>query len=369
MEGNPTWLCPTQFDRDRMVDMESKLQRARTIMYGSLGVVFLIAIPWIGPLILLPLAGSVVIYAGLKPFIARSERPEYPLAASVIAAQALIGIGIALTGGPLSPAIPILLLPIVTLPARFPTRGVIAGVGVTVVVLLASTIGSDFAAFVDDPTYTLVSLAAIFGLAAFSHTLMSSEIEQRAEATIDPLTGLLNRNALATRFAEIAEQAARSNAWVAIIECDLDNFKRINDRFGHGRGDAVLTDIAYALRRNLRSFELVYRLGGEEFLIVMPGGGSEEGRAAAERIRHEVERTEPGGLRVTASLGVAAAQGSEVKFEEIFRRADSALYAAKHAGRNRVVVSSLACPTSSPSASTASPSTASSPSLIAPAST
>lgn len=338
MQGKPTWLCPTQFDRDRMLDMESRLQGARQIMYGSLGIVFLIAIPWVGPLILLPLAASVVIYAGLKPFIGRSPQPEYPLAATIVTAQVLIGVAITLTGGPLSPAIPILLLPIVTLPARFPTRGVLAGVGVTIAVLLVSTIGSDPGAFADDPTYTLVSLAAIFGLAAFAHTLMSSEIKQRSDATIDPLTGLLNRNALAARFAEVADQAAISDAWVSVIECDLDGFKRINDLYGHDRGDAVLQDIAFALRRNLRSFELVYRLGGEEFLIVLPGGGSTEGSAAAERIRREIERAEPGGLPVTASLGVVAAQGSAVKFDEMFRRADEALYAAKRAGRNRVVV-------------------------------
>jgi diguanylate cyclase (GGDEF)-like protein len=338
MDGNPTWLCPTQFDRDRMLDMESRLQGARTIMYGSLGVVFLIGIPWVGAWILLPLAASVVVYAGLKPFIERSARPEYPLAASVVTAQVLIGVAIALTGGPLSPAIPILLLPVVTLPARFPTRGVVAGVALTIVVLLAATIGTDPAAFADDPTYTLVALAAIFGLAAFAHTLMSSEIEQRADATTDPLTGLLNRNALAVRFAEIADQAAIGGGWVSMIECDLDRFKDINDVYGHDRGDAVLKEVAYALRRNLRSFELVYRLGGEEFLIVMSGCAAAEGRAAAERVRKEILRARPGGMPVTASLGVAAAQGSAVQFDELFRRADGALYEAKRAGRNRVVV-------------------------------
>jgi diguanylate cyclase (GGDEF)-like protein len=338
MEGNPTWLCPTQFDRARMLDMESKLQPARLIMYGSLAIVFLIGVPWVGPWILLPLAASVVFYAGLKPFIAKSARPEYALAATVVVSQALIGVAIALTGGPQSCAIPILLLPVVTLPARFPTRGVLAGVTVTIAILLAATIGSDPAAFADNPTYTLVALAAIFGLAAFAHTLMSSEIQQRADATIDPLTGLLNRKALTARFAEISEQAAISGDWVAIIECDLDSFKRINDLYGHDRGDAVLAEAAHALRRNLRSFELAYRLGGEEFLIVLPGAGIAEGRAAAQRIRTEIERTKPGGLSITASLGVAAARGSAVRFAELFRRADAALYEAKRGGRNQVVV-------------------------------
>lgn len=338
MEGRPTWLCPTQFDRDRLLDMESKLRRARVIMYGSLGVVFVLATPWIGAWIFLPLAASVIVYAILAPFIDRVERPEYVVAATVVNAQVLIGVGIALTGGPLSPAIPILLLPIVTLPARFSTRGVIAGVALTAVVMLSATIGVDPAAFADDPTYTLVALASIAGLAAFSHTLMSSEIQHRADATLDPLTGLLNRKALAVRFAEIAEQAAVSGGWVSVIECDLDWFKQVNDEHGHDRGDAVLKDAAYALRKNLRSFELIYRLGGEEFLIVMPGVGIEEATAAAERVRAGIEQAQPGSLPVTASLGVASARGPRVQFEALFRLADGALYQAKRNGRNQVIV-------------------------------
>ena len=221
--GNGTWLCPTEFDRARLLDMEAKLGPARAIMYGALGLAFLIGIPWTGWWIVPMLAGSVIGYALLRPRIATSTRPEYVIAATVVNAQVLIGVGIALTGGPESPAIPILLLPIVTLPARFPTRGVAAGVGLTVAVLLAATVAVDPASFATNPIYTLVGLAAIPGLAAFAHTLMSSEIEQRANATLDPLTGLLNRKALESRFAEIVDQAALSGAWVTVIECDLDH--------------------------------------------------------------------------------------------------------------------------------------------------
>ena len=307
-------------------------------MYGSLGIVFVIGTHWLGLWILLPLGASVLGYSLVQPFMDRVRRPEYLIAATIVNAQVLTGVAIILTGGSSSPAIPILLLVIITLPARFPARGVIVGVLVSMGVLIISAVVTDPSGFAADPTYTLVGLAAIAGIAAFSYALMSSEIQQRSDATIDPLTGLLNRHALASRFAEIADQAEMSGAWVAIIECDLDYFKRINDRYGHDRGDAVLKDIAYALRRNLRSFELVYRLGGEEFLIVMPGGSANEGRAAAERIRREIERSEPGGVKITASLGVAAAQGSAARFEEIFRPADAALYQAKRCGRNRVVV-------------------------------
>lgn len=337
MNGTGSWLCPTAFDRARLLDMEARLGRARAVMYGSLALAFIVGAHWLGLWILLPLAGSVLGYAMLRPLIATSERPEYVIAATVVNAQILIGIGIAVTGGPLSPAIPILLLPIVTLPARFSARGVIAGVVLTVAVLLGSTVAVDAGAFADDPTYTLVALAALPGLAAFSHALMSSEIEQRQHATLDPLTGLLNRKALESRFAEVAEQAALTDAWVSVIECDLDSFKEVNDAYGHDRGDAVLKDAAYALRKNLRSFELVYRLGGEEFLILLPGLDTEKATELAERARTGIAAANPGGVSITASMGVSGARGASVQFETLFRGADAALYDAKGGGRNRVV--------------------------------
>jgi diguanylate cyclase (GGDEF)-like protein len=337
VEARGTWLCPTAFDRARLLEMEAKLSRPRAIMYGSLAIMFAVATHWLGWWILLLLVGSVLGYSLLRPLIATSERPEYVVGATVVNAQVLIGVGIAVTGGPASPAIPLLLLPIVTLPARFSTRGVVAGVGITVAVLLGSTVAVDPGSFADDPTYTLVGLAAIPGLAAFAHTLMRAEIEQRTHATLDPLTGLLNRKALAGRFAEIAEQATVTGAWVSVIECDLDHFKRVNDTHGHGRGDTVLKDAAYVMRKNLRSFELVYRLGGEEFLVVLPGLPLEEGLALAERLRTGIEDARPAGLPVTASFGVAAARGAEVEFDPLFREADAALYLAKRNGRNQAV--------------------------------
>jgi diguanylate cyclase (GGDEF)-like protein len=337
MAAGGTWLCPTQLHRERLLEMETKISRSRAIMYGSLAVAFLVAIPWIGAWTLIPLALSVVGYALLKPRIATSEKPEYVVAATVVNAQVLIGIGIALSGGPHSPTITMLLLPIVTLPARFSPRGVYAGLAVTVVILLASTIGVDPQSFLDDPTYTILGLACCAGLAAFSETLMRAEMEQRSEAVLDPLTGLLNRKALAGRFDEIAQQARLTGAPISLIAGDLDHFKRVNDEHGHDRGDAVLKDAAYVLRKQLRSFELIYRLGGEEFLIVLPGVGLVEGRAIAERVRAGLAESYPGGLEVTMSLGVASATGGQVDFEPLFRAADGALYEAKRAGRNRVI--------------------------------
>jgi diguanylate cyclase (GGDEF)-like protein len=258
----------------------------------------------------------------------------------------MLGVGVALTGGPDSPALPILLLPIVTLPARFNGRGVVAGVAVTVLVLLAAAIGTDPAGYAADPALVNVCVACCVGLAGFAQVLMRAEAEQRADAILDPLTGLLNRKSLRDRFAEIGQQAALAGGSVALVACDLDRFKAVNDEHGHERGDAVLKDAAYVLRKHLRSFELIYRLGGEEFLVVLPGMEAGDAAALAERLRAAVEWGKPGGLKVTISAGVAAASGSEVDIDELFKQADAALYEAKRTGRNRVVAAERAAASS-----------------------
>ena len=337
MEEQTTWLCPTQLHRERLLEMEGKLGPPRAIMYGSLAVAFLASIPWIGVAPIGLLLVAVLLYKPVTSRLATSARPEYLIAATVVNAQLLLGIGVAITGGPHSPAIPMLLLPLVTLPARFSSRGVYAGLAATIVILLASTVGVDPAAFADDPTFTLTGLAIAIGLTAFTHTLMRVEMEQRSDSVLDPLTGLLNRKALGARFEEIAQQASLGGGSVCLLACDLDHFKQINDVHGHDRGDSVLQEAAYVMRKHMRSFELVYRMGGEEFLIVLPDASLAQGLEIAERVRAAVESSRPCGLPVTVSIGVAAASGDGVVFDSIFQAADAALYEAKRSGRNRVV--------------------------------
>jgi diguanylate cyclase (GGDEF)-like protein len=337
MDERTTWLCPTPLHRARLLEMEGKLGRPRALMYGSLALAFLVAVPWMGwwPLALIGVA--VLAYAPLASRIGTSARPEYLIATTVINAQVLLGVGIAATGGPHSPAIPVLLLPLITLPARFTSRGVYAGLAITVVILLAATVGVDPREFAEDPTFVLAGLAIAVGLTAFAVTLMSVEMEQRSDAVLDPLTGLLNRNTLGARFEEIVQQAALADGSVCLLACDLDHFKQVNDVHGHETGDRVLKETAYVMRKHLRSFELVYRMGGEEFLIVLPGASVEQGSEIAERVRAGVEAAQPCGLDVTVSVGVAAASGDGVVFESLFRAADAMLYAAKRSGRNRIV--------------------------------
>jgi diguanylate cyclase (GGDEF)-like protein len=183
----------------------------------------------------------------------------------------------------------------------------------------------------------IADLALLAGVVSIVWALQAAELHHRDEAILDPLTGLLNRHALVPRFLEISYQARLTGQPVCLVLCDVDAFKQVNDEHGHDRGDAVLRDIAYELRKRLRSFELVYRLGGEEFLIVLPGIGLQAGQEVAERLREAVEQARPTDIPITISLGVSAARGAQVDYDTLFKAADEALYEAKRTGRNRVV--------------------------------
>jgi diguanylate cyclase (GGDEF)-like protein len=166
---------------------------------------------------------------------------------------------------------------------------------------------------------------------------MRSDVDTRREAVIDPLTGMLNRKALQVRVTELQQQSAVTGAPVGVVVADLDHFKAVNDRFGHAEGDAVLKDVAYALRKALRAFDLVYRIGGEEFLVLLPGADLTATADIAEGLRAAVcERPLGNGQNITVSLGISASTNGDWDYEELFRTADEALYRAKAAGRDCV---------------------------------
>ena len=153
---------------------------------------------------------------------------------------------------------------------------------------------------------------------------MQSDVEHRGEAVIDPLTGMLNRKALMNRASELAQQSTVTGEPVGLILGDLDRFKQINDSLGHAAGDAVLTDVAYLLRKRLRAFDLLYRVGGEEFLVLLPGADTRTSARIAEDLRRTVQSETVGdGTNVTISFGVAAsARGARFDYAHVFAAAD-----------------------------------------------
>jgi diguanylate cyclase (GGDEF)-like protein len=156
---------------------------------------------------------------------------------------------------------------------------------------------------------------------------------------IDPLTGLLNRTALRNRTLELAQRSEFTAEPVGVIVADIDHFKRINDRHGHAVGDAVLKDIAYVMRKELRAFDLAYRIGGEEFLVLLPGANIGETEEFAAELHRALGASPRGGQDVTMSIGVSASHYGDVfDYDRIFEQADAALYRAKNGGRNQVCV-------------------------------
>ncbi len=158
-------------------------------------------------------------------------------------------------------------------------------------------------------------------------------------ATTDTLTGCANRRHLLERAAGAIALAHRSGQAISLLIADLDHFKRVNDTYGHAGGDKVLVAAAGAYAAHVRTSDILARIGGEEFAILMPGTDKDGAMILAERLRQAVADTvidiDGKDVRVTTSMGLAAL-GRNESFDALFARADAALYAAKHAGRNRV---------------------------------
>ena len=185
---------------------------------------------------------------------------------------------------------------------------------------------------------------------------LRANIQSGLEAAVtDPLTGLHNRRYALPHLARLARQSAMDRQAFAVMILDIDHFKNINDTYGHATGDMVLVDVAKRLRSKLRPTDMIARIGGEEFMVAMPGTTLEQARLMAERLRRAVETRAFGGpenagpmaqvnalsVQVTMSIGVALG-GPECQTEEgitaLFDRADTALYRAKSDGRNTVTL-------------------------------
>ena len=155
----------------------------------------------------------------------------------------------------------------------------------------------------------------------------------------DSLTGIANRRIFMESLGGAISFAQRRQTPLSIIMADLDDFKSVNDTFGHSAGDQVLQAFATLLMGNSRQEDLAARFGGEEFIMMLPGTDTEEATVLGERLRRDwKEMTFPGySLRVTASFGVSAYQPRDT-IESFIARADQALYEAKRLGKNQVII-------------------------------
>lgn len=183
-------------------------------------------------------------------------------------------------------------------------------------------------------------------------------------ATIDSMTGLPNRRCLLEHIDQELARFQRTQQPGALLMLDLDHFKRVNDRYGHATGDAVLEHFAGLIRGHLRRIDFAGRLGGEEFVVVLVDTPADGARVFAQRLCDAVAATpldhDDGPLRYTVSIGLATFEPCDAGSDTLLARADAALYRAKQRGRNRVEVAEATPPTATGPTATAQPSSDSS---------
>ncbi|NOT85966.1 MAG: diguanylate cyclase [Methylococcaceae bacterium] len=157
-------------------------------------------------------------------------------------------------------------------------------------------------------------------------------------ALIDPVTKLYNRNAFNDIGPKQLESAARNNIPLCLVVADIDYFKRVNDEYGHIRGDAVLTEMGECLKSYIRRGDLVFRWGGEEFVLLL-ACNAKKGAVLVEKIRYKIAQTKFAQVSITASFGLSWVEPGQLKhLHDLFEQADKALLQAKSGGRNRVCV-------------------------------
>lgn len=190
----------------------------------------------------------------------------------------------------------------------------------------------------------LGQLGRAFNLASATLQRLYRELKRRS--THDSLTGVLNRSAFDERIHTEFKSADRHDRPLSLLMLDVDFFKRVNDSFGHQTGDHVLQSVAEVLEKNTRPSDVVTRYGGEEFAIILPDADAGSALAMAERLRAAIEGTridcgDDGMVNLTVSIGCTTQRSHELTPEGLVKEADTALYMAKAAGRNRVATTSM----------------------------
>lgn len=337
-----SWLIKDRLERERMLDMEERLRtvrpRAGAVMIGAL----LALGPWYGWWLPLPVLLALALQLLVDRRLAAMRHPELAVFGAWLLVVAMIALAIALAGAP-PPLIVWFAFPVIPLVARFPRRLIALGIAAIVLALALTVLIARIGAVLAGPPLLIAPAGAVVAIGLYALTLMESEAQHRNDALIDSLTGMLNRKALARHVEELEQQARFGPLRIGALVADIDHFKAINDRFGHAQGDSVLKAVAQLIRSQLRTFDHAFRLGGEEFLILLPGADAHSAAALAERIRAAVAAC-PGALPapVTLSCGIAALHGhGSFDFRALFASADQALYAAKRGGRNRVASAAL----------------------------
>ncbi len=281
-----------------------------------------------------------VVALTVAPFLALlgPRIPAVALGALGPAGVALIGVALATSPGPGDGAV-LYMWPVVWMAFFYGRRGatlIVASIAVCHAIVLWSLPAADG---YPDRWFDVVVSVTIVAFVVESLAGRSDDLLGRvaAEARTDALTGLLNRRGFDERSEIELAHSRRERSWLAIVSIDIDYFKRVNDEWGHEAGDRVLAHLASILTSCSREVDVVGRIGGEEFVVLLPGCSTGDAVAFSERVRDVLAITPTDLPAVRISAGVAAAEAPE-GLASLVSAADSALYAAKRAGRNRTHV-------------------------------
>jgi diguanylate cyclase (GGDEF)-like protein len=334
------WLVKDEVQRRQLLELNRALrEKAKAAFLIGFAVGGLSAVQY-GWQILVPPAVMAAIYVLIEHHIERFRHPEYALGLGWIGLQTSFLASGLLANNPMIFAAPLLLLLVIGSSAVFPPRGVVIGVALTLAIMCVVGFAEDAPLVLEAPGALAFYLALLISVGTLGATIGRSTIEYRDLGVVDQLTGLFNRGALVSRVAELEHRSTKEAAPVALIVADVDRFKTINDSYGHATGDAVLREIGYRVRKNLRAFESAYRIGGEEFVILLNEVDWEHAESVALRLRESIREAPINGVHTTVSFGLAATKpGEALDYDALFKAADGALYAAKRAGGDNVFAS------------------------------
>jgi two-component system, cell cycle response regulator len=323
-----SWLCPTELDRSRVRDANDRVRMIRKIGSGAVGAALVISAPWLGWWTLILFALSVLNFVNVDLRIGKSAHPERVSVCAILITLLLLAIGVILSGGPHSPALPWLVLPAGMVAARFRPQVVIAGLVLTVAVILVATLGVDPSGTLQDPVPVFATLALLTGVVSIVWALETAELHQRDEAILDPLTGLANRRQLSDDLAAVWSGATPERP-VRLLMFDLDGFKAYNDTFGHPGGDLLLSRLSRAFKDAVDRDGRAYRLGGDEFCALLWGDCGEAKVNTCLEALSEVGE----GFSITSSYGSVLLPAETEDPDLALQLADQRMYAYKDSSR------------------------------------
>lgn len=289
---------------------------------------------WVAALILLDLAKGVATHL----LGSRFNRVSAAYDINQYSGAVLIGAIAFISGGVGSPFLPFLAVFAGIFPILYRESRAIGSFVFLILVIALASLGPEQSSDFDGYFRFGTLVCVILSLRVFGTDLLNSGLGFRADSLVDHLTGLPNRRFFNKELKTVSHDLASLREPAALIVCDIDHFKRVNDTHGHATGDVVLRQLASILAGSFRSGDRAFRLGGEEFAILVRGVSAERALDMANELREQVVLARPAGIEVSMSFGIAMCEGATI--QQWLEQADQALYKAKRAGRNRVELAS-----------------------------